>query len=229
MTDGPLARMIRRVSPPWLQRTRGGAIMGAFGDVLDDVLDLSGQSIRKRFPGDWQDTFPLPLPFLASDELAPIGRDRRIPRGPDERDDVYAARLRRWLEDHQRRGGALALLGQLAAFWSVAPKRVSLRYPSGVWWTLDTDGTITRSIHPTNADLTRWARLTVVYELPSDPTPISFADFTAFTQIPREWNAAHVLLSVAATWPGAEMWCDDGLWEDDGTLWGGGVVVSDLF
>lgn len=217
MADGPIAGTLKRISPPWLQRTRGGALMGAFGDVLDAELETTAEGARARFPG--KETTALPT----------IGRERRISRGISETDAVYASRLRRWWIDHQKRGGAIAMLRQLEAFWATSPKRVSLRYPSGVWWTLGTDGTITKSTHSTNADLTRWARLQVVYELPSNLGTISYSLYSSMMQVPREWIAGHVLLTVLAVRPGGEMWCDDGLWENDGVLWGGGIVVSDLY
>ena len=230
MTDRRVAGTLKRISPPWLTRTRGGAMLGAFGDVLDDVLERSALGTRARFPGDdGGESFAVDMPTVQASSLPVIGRQRRISRGPSEADSVYAGRLRRWWTDHQKRGGAVAMLRQLEAFWAAAPKTIHLVYPSGMWWTLDTDGTISRDQRTTNADLTRWARLLVVYEFDSDPSPISFADYSAYMQVPREWSAAHVLTSVVAIWPGGELWSDDGLWENDGVLWGGGVVISDLF
>ena len=230
MTDRRIAGTLKRISPPWLQRTRGGGVLGAFGDVLDDVLERSALGVRARFPGDdGGESFSGDMATVQASSIPVIGRQRRISRGPSETDAVYAARLRRWWTDHQRRGGAVAMLRQLEAFWAAAPKTIHLLYPSGQWWTLDTDGTITRSTHSSNADLTRWARLLVVYDLDSDPNPISYADYLAYMQVPREWSAAHVLTTVVAMWPGGEIWTDDGLWEDDGTLWAGGTVISDLY
>jgi hypothetical protein len=229
--DGRIAGTLKAISPPWLRRTRGGAIVGAFADVLDELLDFTAEGVRARFPGDWTDPFPLPIPYLASDALPVIGRERRISRGPDERDDVYAARLRRWWTDHQKRGGAIAMLRQIEAFWSESPKRVSLRYASGTRWTLDptvldADGlaTITRSTHPSNADLTRWARMTVVYELDADPGVLSADDVLAYTTIPREWTAGHVVLRVIVTWGGA-VWGDGTEWGDGVTVWGEGASI----
>lgn len=229
MADGRIAGTLKRISPPWLQRTRGAALLGAFGDVLDKVLDYTGGGIRARFPGDANGLVSGDLPTITADSLPSIGRERRISRGINETDEVYAARLRRWWIDHQKRGGAIAMLRQLEAFWATSPKRISLRYPSGTWWTLDTDGTITKTTHSTNADLSRWARLQVVYELDADPGTISYATYSAMMQVPREWIAGHVLLTVLAVWPGGEMWCDDGIWTNDGVLWGGGIVISDLY
>jgi hypothetical protein len=229
--DGRVAGTLRRISPPWLQRAKGGAIMGAFADVLDELLDFTAEGVRARFPGDWTDPFPLVIPYLASDSLATIGRERRISRGPEEDDDIYAARLRRWLTDHRTRGNAIAMLRQIEAFWAQSPKRVSLRYVSGTRWTLDPTvldddglGTITRTTHPSNADTTRWARMTVVYELDADPGALTAAQIDAYTRIPREWTAGHVLLRVILTWGGA-IWGDGTAWGDGVTTWGDGASV----
>lgn len=231
MADGLIAQTFVRIAPPWLMRRRGGAILGAFCDVLDDVLDFTAYGVRARFPGDWLDPFPMPIPYLASDSLSVVGRERRISRGPNEADDVYASRLRRWLVDHQRRGNPIAMLRQLEAFWVSAPKRISLRYARGTWWTLDPDtldadgnATITRSTHTSNADPARWARMSVVYELDADPGSLSATDVDNFTRIPREWTAGHVLMQVVLLWSPGAMWGDGHEW-GDGTEWGGGGTV----
>lgn len=235
MTDpaGRIGQTLTRISPRWLTRTRGGAIMGGFADVLDDVLELTSYGVRARFPGDWVDAFPLIVPYLASDSLATTGRERRISRGVDEDDDVYAGRLRRWWTDHQRRGNAIAMLRQIEAFWANAPKRVSLRYASGTRWTLDPTtldaaglGTITRTTTTSNADLTRWARMSVVYELDADPGALTDAQIDAYTRVPREWTAGHVVLQVVLIWSPGAMWGDGATeWGDGVTTWGGGGVV----
>jgi len=211
------------IVPPWLQRTNGGAIVRAFGDVLDDVLFDTSEGVRARFPGHTEDA------------LGAIGRERRISRGYSESSTAYASRLSRWRIDHRKRGGPIAMLRQLEAFWSASPKRISIRYASGTWWTLDPTtldadglGTITRSTHTSNADLTRWARCSVVYELTADPGTLTYADWQAYMQIPNEWNAGHVQLRVFATWNGGGMWGEGATWGGGDTWGAGGVCISDL-
>lgn len=129
---GLLARM-----PPWLRRTHGKKLILGLGDPLDTWAQNAADGVKMRFPTATVD----------ADALAYTGRERRIPRGPDEDAATYAARLRIWLDSHRTRGGAYALLGQLFAFW-----RATLNVPievvaaSGGRESMDTAGAITHDV-----------------------------------------------------------------------------------
>ncbi len=105
--------------PPWLRRTRGAALMGAFGAVLDTLSQRAAEGVRLRFPGFDVDALPM------------HGRERRIQRGPLETDERYAARLWGWRQAHRGRGGPYALLEQLRAYFADSPRQIDVVYHSG--------------------------------------------------------------------------------------------------
>jgi len=123
---------ILKVSPPWLRRTQGGALMQSFGKAIDGIVDRSIEAVAVRFPST---TYPGALPL--------ISRDRRIRRGPQESDANFAARVLTWWTDHRTRGGPRALLRQLRAFWGGTIGTIELVYQSGRTHAIDVAGTIT--------------------------------------------------------------------------------------
>lgn len=211
-------RTIQRLSPPWLQRRVGGALLAAIGEQLDDLVDRVSEGVRLRFPDDDPDH---------AQALARLGRDRRILRGPGEDAATYARRLRSWWDAHRTRGGPYAMLGQLYAFFlDWLNVRMDIVYHSGTRRWVDTDGTITRdaitwSVLPDGTEA--WANIWVVYHLPetiplatsylvtSDgdrivtaagdplvgsstitPDEATEEELEIFRAIPRAWSAAHI-------------------------------------
>lgn len=185
--------------------------MGGMGDAIEFAMTRLREGVAARFP-----TGNRP------DALAPIGRERRIRRGPGEDSFTYAARLRTWLDSHRTRGNTYSLLTQIYDYF-----RVSLGVPidvvgnSGVRHMLSPTGEITRKAIVWNGDgdPTRWARLFVMINLPDAtfPVPIlqengepaldvsgnptftsvaldSLSDFerAIICAVPKEWTAAHI-------------------------------------
>jgi hypothetical protein len=194
---------LRKISPPWLQRgyaeKLGYAIaiqLDAFGEALDAAL-------RSRFPN-----------VYSAESLPLIGRERRIRRGRNESAPTYAGRLRRWLQDHQRRGGPHAMLAQLRAYFLPLTFPMALWYPSGARYRMDASGNVTRDVVPFTPT-TQWARWSLA--LQSD----DLADLTPdeLAMLPREWNAAHCLGSVMVLQTGAEVWDypPEQAWDESGT------------
>lgn len=136
MTRPLFGSRILQVLPPWLQRTTGGRVMGALGDVLDVHTQRAFEALTLRFPRSTETTA---LPYL--------GRDRRIRRGPAEPASSYARRLLTWWADHKQRGGPHALLRQIHAYLlDYAPGQIDLVYQSGTRFPCDeTTSEITRS------------------------------------------------------------------------------------
>lgn len=97
---------LRLLSPTWLQEGENEKLIyGAVGLWLDVLGDALEKGVKQRFPGvEGQET------------IAEIGRERRIRRGAQEDADVYAYRIRYWLDFHATRGGAYSMLVQLHAF-----------------------------------------------------------------------------------------------------------------
>src|SRR5690606_25002877 len=98
-------RLVIRVLPPWLTRTRGRRLVTSMARLLDDIADRSYRAVALRFPNAETES-----------ALSYLGSDRRIPRGPGESAGSYASRLVPWLDAHRLRGGPYALLMQLHAY-----------------------------------------------------------------------------------------------------------------
>jgi len=193
---------VRELSPPWLRGGLGEAILGAVAEQLDDLTDRLVAGVRVRFPG-----------LEGMESLALVGRERRIRRGRLETDAVYTERLGRWLDDHRRRGGAYALLGQLHAHYAPAAFPVALRYASGRRYAMDAAGAIVRDVAAWDVPggaVPRWARWWLFYAWPtpisddgvwSDPgtwgdggvwgSDLTPAEVRDLRLVPREWGAAH--------------------------------------
>lgn len=239
-----------RVSPPWLQRFVGGAIMKGLGTPIDTEVDRNAEGVETRFPlgRDGATIHP--------EALSLLGRERRILRGPGELDTTFAQRLRTFWDAHRTRGSAYALLGQLFEFFR-ATNNVPIQYiaNSGTSVTVDAAGTFTRSVvggwsgdgeYPT-----KWARFFLVFYLLdnnfSEPLEdengnaitdgngapvlvqtsiysLSTAQQEIICSVPREWSAAHIDRIYIVLIPGGGYaWgLPPGIaWGDVGKTWGG--------
>lgn len=198
--------MRERWVPPWLSTGNAEKFLYAIGVHADMFADALIAGVASRFPN------------VYSDESLPIiGRERRIARGPNEASATYAARLRRWLDDHRRRGGPYALLAQLAAYYAPNGFRIDLFYKSGRHFTMQPDGTITRGLRDcslvADANTEQWARWWLVYTMPA--LPLDTADVL---HVPHEWNAGHCIGYVTLITPDARTWdWPDRPWDSDVT------------
>lgn len=227
---------VRSLVPWWAGREIGrmGKVLWAIGVHVDALIEQHVAAIKVGYPG-----------LYSMESLALIGRDRRIRRGPDESDEVYASRLPSWLDAHRVRGGPYALLEQLRAYWSKAFP-IDLVYYTGRRFRMPAgDGAITRDdiAWAPDPDAARWARWWLFFEWPdvvsndgiwtdpgtwsdggvwdSDLTPDEIANIRA---IPTEWNAKHCYGRVVLLTAGAELWdYPPGIWDEPGGVWGGGA------
>ena len=116
------AERLRDISPPWLRRTVGGALMLSLGEQLDDLVDRTVDGLTLRFPGQGADEAALAL----------IGADRLFRRGPEEPVANFASRLPRWFDAHRTRGGPFELLLQMRAYFTgLLDVPIDLVYHSG--------------------------------------------------------------------------------------------------
>lgn len=233
---------IRRITPRWLQGRLGERLLYTVAVHLDLLGDAVVEAIWRRFPGylaDGPDGDP-----VRYDSLPITGRERRIRRGPGETDAGYALRLRRWLDDHPRRGGPIAMLEQTGAYWASTPTpfRIDLVYRTGRTFTRDPDsGVITRT--HTNwtpgGDPAQIAHWWLFYYWPttissdgiwSDPgtwgdggvwdSSLTVEEATEIRLVPTEWNSARCRGTVILLSPGIELWdFPAGVWSDPG-VWG---------
>lgn len=222
--------MVRELSPWWLRQGIALRILYVIALHLDVLITMAQEAVRRRFPGlDSYDSLPL------------IGRERRITRGRNEPDAIYASRVARWLDDHRLRGGPYAMLKQLHAHYAAAPFAIRLRYYSGRQYAMDLAGAIVRSDVSWLPDAAsdHWPRWWLFYEWPDleidegawgDPgdwgdggtwgTSLTVQEVEDLRIVPRQWNAGHVkkariVLSEGTT----ELWGDPGDWGDPG-WWG---------
>lgn len=173
-------------APWWIARIESttGKMLWAGLVMLDGLVDAQVAAIKLRFPGLYSfETLPL------------IGRDRRIRRGPNESDEVYASRLPRWLDDHRRRGGPYALLEQVRAYWAPDAFDVELIYRTGRRFTMAAGESIVRDDVPFDYDT----------------QPEKHARWWLFFFWPDGVDADGV-------WDDAGTWSDDGVWDSDLTI-----------
>lgn len=217
-------RTIKRLCPPWLQRTVGVALMGAIGAELDGLLDRVDEGVRLRFPDALADH---------AEALARIGRERRIRRGPGENATTYASRLLPWWDEHRVRGGPYALLRQLHAFFLARLNvRMDVVYHSGTRRWADEAGTITRDAVTWDADGSDdWSQFWLFFYVGESDTLVTLDGDTLVTlggdglvtlggaaglgsdeeeilsAIPREWSAAHILrITIVLLYGTARLW-----------------------
>ena len=135
---------LKRIAPPWLQRSVGGRFMTGLGSELDTELDRNVEGVKLRFPD---------AVLEHASALAKLGRERRIRRGPGEDAETYARRLAGWWDDHRARGGPYALLRQLYEFFLAwLNVRMDVVAYSGLRHWIDSAGVITRDSITWEAD-----------------------------------------------------------------------------
>lgn len=203
-------RWVLQKVPPWLRRRVGAAILQSIGEVADALVDRAGIAVRLRFP------------LTDESSLALLGSERGIVRGPDEAPLVYAGRVQRWLEAHRHRGGVYELLDQWNAY-NPTRRAIDVLYASGTLYRFfEADLPIDRQIifwGESNSPV--WARAWCFLYEDADPGPLTPAEETNLTIIPRLWNAAHMLpLYVVVLWPGVKLWdYPQEIWDEPGAVW----------
>ena len=244
---------MKRVSPPWLRRLVGGAIMEGIGTPVDTEVDRNVEGVETRFPGGSNGV------AIHPEALGLLGRERRILRGPGESDTSFALRLRKWWDSHRTRGNAYALLTQMRDFF-LESNNVPIQYiaNSGTTVTVAADGTFSRgTVAGWSGDgeyPLKWARFFLVFFFDGDTLAVPLVteggepvltesgepvlvtvdlfaltadDIEILCAVPREWSAAHIdRIYILLVPTGGYAWgVPDGLaWGDVGKTWGGGLT-----
>lgn len=191
----------------------------AMSSVLDAAAEVLVQGLQAPYPGVGT---PTALPLIA--------RSRGIARGLADTDASAAATLRGWLDARKRKGSARELARQIQAYLPGSP-RVRVITRSGVWTTLESDGTITvenapwdwdSSSHPERNDPAApwWSNLFVVIYSTAYVNQGVFGGGTKFgdneglgQRIPREQSDE--LRGIMREWKRAStrircvIWCPD--------------------
>lgn len=243
-----------RVSPPWLRRLVGGAIMQGVGDTIENEVDRNVEGLRLRFPDAGVD----------EDAIGYLGRERRILRGPGELGSTFAIRLRKWWDSHRIRGNEYALLDQMHAYFLATNPTLEIVYIANSGTAdakVDAAGVITRDngVSPgwtgDGENPPYWARFFLflqfdgtVYQavlLDGDGNPIlnmagdpvlvtislyalTAADLEEICAVPHEWSAAHIdrIYIVLLPVNGIAWGYPATLqWGDVGRTWGGDLAV----
>lgn len=172
MPETTLRDMIAALSPPWLLDDEvGRPLMGAFGTVLDEHFDWAKQGVKLAFAGAGD-----------ASQLAYIGNDRNIERGPTQTDQGYAAQLTKAFDTWANAGGARTILSQLRLYF--APSNgPTIRAVSGnaVWHEINpSTGVVIRTNVGTNWDWgdNRWWRGWVIIDGTGRWTLIDWGAFT---------------------------------------------------
>jgi hypothetical protein len=97
------------------------------GELGDQLIQAATDAVRLRFPELTPDDRSLTL----------LGKDRRIPRAPNETPEAYARRLMLWLDLWGIAGLPLGLLYAIQSFIFPGYPQVRLVERSGLWYTLD--------------------------------------------------------------------------------------------
>lgn len=156
-------RTIRKsLAPRWLTEGAGELVGYALDVIKDAFIERTRLGLLSRFPQ--QDAVGTPG---ANDALIAMGRDRRVVRGIDETDTVYASRLKDWLTDRRRTGNPFALMKQLAAYTSTTAglsfATVDVR---GNWYLRDSAGVessiLNTGVWDWDGDSSRWSRFWVI-------------------------------------------------------------------
>ncbi len=151
--------VVRQIVPPWLSKGLAGKILYAIWVHGCAAVDAAVAAVELRMPGlySWES---MPL----------IGRDRRIPRGPEETDEGYRARLNDWQEIARRKGSPVAMLRMLRAY--LTPHAVTIRHinNAGYRYTITPAGVITidQITWDWDGDASKWWRFWIVLEVPSE-------------------------------------------------------------
>lgn len=219
---------VNSISPPWLLRPVGRAIVRGMAKAFDDLSERLGGSIALRFPS-----------ASRPEALTKLGVDRVIIRGPSEPSSAFATRLQTWWESHQTRGNAYALLSQLNAYLVGlldAQAQVTEYANNGrAHYVLNTAtggifrfATVSTSFRDSTSN---WSRFVIAYELGADSVKVpqfdgngktvidsggepvlttktlsalTAAELDLFCVIPRAWSAAHIdKIYVSVAPPGA--------------------------
>lgn len=196
--------LARKFSPPWLQTGNAEKIIYAMSMQVDAVANALDAAIKIRYPN-----------LYSAESLPLIGRQRRIRRGPNESAEAYGMRLRRWLDDHRRRGGPHALLEQLRAYFLPIKFPMHLIYRSGARYVMGEDGAIERDVI-SSEQFPQWARWWLL--LYSDDLAVTDAELAA---VPQEWIAAHMLGEVIVMRSDSVLWDypPEELWDDPERMW----------
>lgn len=195
---------------------KNDAWRGPIGELGDQLVQLALDALRLRFPTRTPDERSLAL----------IGKDRRIPRAPDEPAESYARRLNLWLDLWGIAGLPLGLLYACQSFIFPGYPRVALVERSGLWHTLDANAS--RDVSPFEAMTV--AGVGDPYVPPVGAAEVPRAQYWMHRGVWPDWDSIaypswsvrvwdYLLLIYPPSYP-LQAGYDTGLTYDSSVLWG---------
>jgi len=144
---------LKSIVPIWLanraQKNVGFRVLYVAALLCDVLWSYAVAGIYTWFPG-----YAIGATNLSVDQesgLEMTGRSRGYPRGIGEASTTYAARMRVWLDDWKDAAATVIVLKMIRGFLGGTP-RLRMIDRSGNWTTLETNGTITRTVAAWNWD-----------------------------------------------------------------------------
>lgn len=186
--------------PKWLLGKNGYALATVIGltwDLLGTALDFG---IRSRFPGVNHSVTSL------------IGRQRGIPRGPNEDDSTYERRLQYWRQIRRRGGNPYALLEQLQIYFYPVPVHTRLIAWNGARYTLAPGG---------------WQYTLTGFDPLTAPSGTVVTDQISWNWgVPAPGDFWVMVWVDGGTWPSGATYANDLTFSDPGTVDDGGTIGS---
>jgi hypothetical protein len=200
-------RRLLDMAPRWIRNGDGGKVLLALGAHVDRLADGIVYAAATQHPSQ------------LGQNLALIGQDRGISRGPQESAESYAQRLRSWRAEHSRRGTGYGMLNQIRIAMGNNIPFTTLTYRNGARWLLFPTGSIVRGSSSDRANdgpATAWAR----WWLTVNGTNLDAGVVQTIKTITQEWNAAHcigycAILNGDRLWDNPELWDSNRPWDSN--------------
>lgn len=207
---------IETILPGWALELAHWMRVGVAGIALIDALvEAAYDGVFAGLPGQ-QDGLAELGGFPSLDGLPLIGRDRGIRRGLRETPGSYAAALRRWRASKRRAGTGFEILQQVRRVLGPNPPRVRAVASSGVWHTIEPDGTLL--LHTPEGTGFSYTPAGVPSAL---PTPAHPWDWDGAPDLYRFWLIIYVPTTTTGLVDG-----DDGTLDDGTSFWGRGGLIG---
>lgn len=207
----PFRTLVGAYGPSWLRRRELFVVFWAILVIVDVLLDMARQAVRRTLPG---------AVGCLPDGILAMGAEMGLHIGPNEEIEAFALRLSNVHDAIKRKGQTLELLRQIRAFfqaWGVFP--IEHVDAFGLRIRLDVDGTITRDTVAADLEALRDGLLSRsrLYLYSGGKPPVTE---NVVGELVRDWTAGHVRLTGSVVWPGARVWNQPGLaWNSEGEKW----------
>lgn len=207
----PFHSVVPYLGPGWIRRRQLFTVTWAIFVIVDVLVDMTVQAIRRTFPG---------AVGCLPDGILQLADEMGLRKGPSEEIEAFATRLSLAHDAIARKGNTLELLRQIRAYfqaWGVFP--IDFVDPFGRRTRLEVDNTIIKdSIAPDALSLSLGLITRCrVYMYSGTRVPVSENDVY---QLLDDWVAGHVRLAGSVVHAGSRVWNEpELLWNLEGETW----------